>query len=1273
MNDIVKKFIFVVFATSTCLAVDFAGGTGAPNDPYQIATAEDLIALGNEPNVYNDCFVLTADIDLSGYVFDRAVIAPDVDDSHAEYQGIPFGGFLEGQRYVVRGLCIRNSQARFVGLFGQLGDTGRIANLGLEDVVIDANSSLGALVGYNNGGLIRGCYCGVESITGRSTIGGMVGFNKGRIYASYTYGLCTSISGGIGGLVGWHYVGCLSSCYSSCRIVGNTSVGGLVGSNGAMTNDAIIERCYSIGEVVGNRLTGGLVGNNNLDVFVGVWDQETSGQMASSVGIGLSTQEMQDPNYLGLAGFADDPNWVLDPHRDYPRLAWEGTPGGTIPQVPVDWLAGEGTREDPYQITTVEQLVRFSKTTALAEKAFCLTQDLDLQSVTWGRSVFQFFNGHFDGRGFKLHHLTLEGANNVALFGLIETNGIVVNLGLEDVNVSGMDDYVGSLAGVNQGLIVHCYNTGSVSGDNFIGGLVGGNRGSLAACYSLASVEGKYYIGGLVGINREGGIGSCYSMSEVEGERYVGGIAGYNTGIVMTSYSDSEVEGIHSVGGLVGYHMWEGQITNCFTSGSVQGSQYVGGLAGSCASLVTHCYSQSRVQGSEYVGGLVPSGQVRASFWDVDTSGIAMEEGACGVGLTTAEMGDVNIFLEAGWDFVDSNRNGCRDYWHMSSAQRPQLRIAIDLGSEPLQGTGTSEDPYVIEDVNDLQKMWMESWACYRLAGILDLTQFDRSGSVVDGFFGTFDGNESVIQNLNLVGEDHFGLFGTLSPTAHVFDLQLLGVDVNGTRDCVGSLAGINSGQITQCSAIGQVCGYDYTGGLVGLNQGTVQQCSYVGYLNAYGRSGGLIGKNSGTVNICCSSGSVYGDYTSGGLVGSNYGLIRNCNSDSQVTLNKNYAGGLVSENYGTIEACFSTGTIQGDLRVGGLVAYNYGSILSSYSTGKALGSRYVGGLVGYHYRGEISECWSAGTVEGQEDTGGLVGLNNAVVRACVWDVQTSNQSESAGGIGLDTDSMMDPLVLGLIGFQEDWTLVAHQDYPRLAWQESTGEVIERVDPSDWMAGSGTSDDPFILNQNQQLFWIGCDSSLWQSAYVLGQDIDVQERTWYQPVIAEFSGRFDGKGYCIRNLQIEGDGPLGFFGVLAPEGEVYNLTLEQVEIRASGDQVAGLAGRNEGVIVRCGVSGSIQGQDDVGGLVGRNEGEVAESYCEVTVNANQYVGGLVGWNAGEINASVSAGRLVAQWDVGGLTGINSGQIEACHSSCDVYGDEAVGGLIGIQTGGSNGL
>ena len=43
----------------------YSGGSGEPNNPYQIASAEDIITLGQTPEDYNKNFILTEDIDMA--------------------------------------------------------------------------------------------------------------------------------------------------------------------------------------------------------------------------------------------------------------------------------------------------------------------------------------------------------------------------------------------------------------------------------------------------------------------------------------------------------------------------------------------------------------------------------------------------------------------------------------------------------------------------------------------------------------------------------------------------------------------------------------------------------------------------------------------------------------------------------------------------------------------------------------------------------------------------------------------------------------------------------------------------------------------------------------------------------------------------------------------------------------------------------------------------------------------------------------------------------
>ena len=46
----------------------FEGGTGEPNDPYRISTAEQLISFGQDPTLLSRHFVLVADIDLDPWL-----------------------------------------------------------------------------------------------------------------------------------------------------------------------------------------------------------------------------------------------------------------------------------------------------------------------------------------------------------------------------------------------------------------------------------------------------------------------------------------------------------------------------------------------------------------------------------------------------------------------------------------------------------------------------------------------------------------------------------------------------------------------------------------------------------------------------------------------------------------------------------------------------------------------------------------------------------------------------------------------------------------------------------------------------------------------------------------------------------------------------------------------------------------------------------------------------------------------------------------------------
>ncbi len=482
---------------------------------------------------------------------------------------------------------------------------------------VAGDDEAGGLVGWNAGN-ISDCHSAGE-VTGSDEVGGLVGDNDGSVSCCYssaqtTGGTCT------GGLVGLNH-GSVMNCYSSGTITTEESGvagGGLIGGN-----EGDVSCCYSIGAVTGEAYClGGLVGlnlsglaayNGDGSVEDSFWDTEISGQTVSDGGVGLMTAEMQDPEWIGLQDWANNPNWVLDPYQDYPRLAWEGTPGQTVPEPIIDWILGEGTKQTPYQIDSPSQLVKISKASLFWDKDFLLTHDLDLSGIQLSRAVIPDFTGNFEGNGHMVFNLRIAGISDLGLFGRLGSGATVSNLCLETVDVKGI--------GCN------------------VGGLVGYNRyGSVWNCYSTGAVAGNGSVGGLAGCNRYGSVSNSYSSGAVTGEWAIGGLVGGNDGSVSNSYSNGAVTGEWAIGGLVGGNI--GSVSNCYSTGEVTSDDDVGGLIG---------WNDD------------DDGVVVESFWDIETSGQTRSDG--GVGLATAEMWDIGTYLNAGWDFLVEAENGIEDIW----------------------------------------------------------------------------------------------------------------------------------------------------------------------------------------------------------------------------------------------------------------------------------------------------------------------------------------------------------------------------------------------------------------------------------------------------------------------------------------------------------------------------------------------------------------------------------------------------------------------------------
>jgi hypothetical protein len=713
-----KRFITIWLVSVAILSVAslveaYSGGTGDPNTPYLIGSADDIIEMSNEPNDWDDHFLMITDVNMVDYTFTTAVIDT-------------FEGVFDGNEHKVLNLTIDTVGAsnNYLGLFGQISDEqAQVRNLGLENVSITGGDD-------------------------SSYIGGLCGVNYGMISACYTTG---SVSGGVdskhlGGLCGKNS-GSITNCYATGNVLGNARLGGLCGWNAGT-----ISNCYATGSVLGDDYTGGLVGiGGQFYITSSYWDIESSGQGSSAGGIGKTTAEMKLE--ITFLGWWCDSAWTILEGVDYPRLIWEDMPGEII-TVPLD-LYGGGTGEpnDPYLIYTAEQLNSIGLITCDTDKHFKLIADVNLVDYSYTTAVIRTFSGVFDGADNKIFNLTAGEGYLIGLFGQIKSDGEVMNLGLENISIGGRSLYrVGGLCGENFGTITNCYATGSISGEDdmdyfvSVGFLCGVNRGTVANSYAIGSVsineadysegyeigslcgqndggtitncyaissisisgmgQGCGSIGGLCGDNSQGTIIDCYSKGfvTVTGGTFVehaasgiGGLCGSNAGTIRDCYSESSVTDTtgltevgdysYALGGLCGRN--GGEIVDCYATGSVSGGDHSGGLGGLCGSnyrgTINNCYANGSVSGGDYsvrlgglsgynywgtitncyangsvIGGVGSSdlgglcgknweSTITNCLWDIETGG---PDNGLGTPLPTSQMQTLSTFTDAGWDFV---------------------------------------------------------------------------------------------------------------------------------------------------------------------------------------------------------------------------------------------------------------------------------------------------------------------------------------------------------------------------------------------------------------------------------------------------------------------------------------------------------------------------------------------------------------------------------------------------------------------------------------------
>lgn len=864
-----------------------------------------------------------------------------------------------------------------------------------------------------------------------------------------------------------------------------------------------------------------------------------------------------------------------------------------------------------------------------------------------------------------------EVKGNARVGGIVgQTDDAIVDSAFADVNIVALDGYIGGIVGYSDGPVNNSRSSGTIvpGADEAykVGGIVGYSEGSISYCSSTMDLihSGAFHfgenIGGIVG--KGGSVGESYSLGTVEGTRYVGGIAG--SGNVTVSYAMGTVRGVSYVGGVVGY----GSVGYSYAANVVRGDSLVGGLVGSA------------------------DGNVASSYWNTEISGLDTSAG--GTGLTTAKMMKFASF--AGWDtlgydeYVVDGTDTCDYYEHLHACYSPTGKFirywGIDEGkSFPyFSNHPFSQKAFIPIAIPTAASKWQDQ---PKVASLVDV-----SGTLVGKWLGWAQPNKS----------------GDPMDSDSLYYGYRIGVVVGsdtvwGTSSYMAVPNKIQISSIAELQKIGNDIAYPLV-----ANYELTKDIDASGFTfkpigdSVHVFNGMLDGKNHKISNLTIENSSR--DFI--GLFGyTEYARVMNLTLVNTKVVGNWYVGALAGEAKRSVihNVVSLNGDVSGTSFVGGLLGSARDDSLSVVAaTGSVTGNDIVGGIIGAS-AAKIENAFSVNVIKGHENTGGVIGLSDhfetPTLQKNIYSASILKSYELHGIIGgsffgsgenmescyfdatiigytkggNSTEEMMKKSTYVGFDFTNIWEIQEGKSYPYFKGMNPILPGTLKNDSTvNILAGFGTEANPYKIQSYSELKLVGKHEYSLDKHYKLTGNIDAAASQkencnadstickGFEP-IGNFSGVFDGSNKIIAHLNINraDEDSVGLFRALAKGAKVGGIVFDTAS--HFGESYSfGSSNHYKGVV---------RGKNYVGVLAGVDNGaEIENIYVKNEVRGVNYVGGVVGKkNAGSIVRSASRDTISGSEYVGGLIGnLSQGIVKDCFSVGSVMGSKDVGGLVGYS-------
>ncbi|GAB5410596.1 MAG: hypothetical protein BalsKO_29610 [Balneolaceae bacterium] len=294
----------------------FAGGSGTAEDPYLVATAEQLDSVRFFPD---KSFLQTNDIDLiSNQETGWIPIGYQRDDTYLLGDREPFSGTYDGGGFSIRNLYIENRGKnagfiysltgtvknltinqtavtylapeelpdsiknipnvdltedipRFAGIVaGRVEATGSVENVTVLSGILEFGS-VGFITGWNEGSITRSYATGTVQYANQA--GGITAVNLGSITISAYEGSLLNIENATGGIAGTNIEGSISESYTNVAIRKTGVFGGIAGvyQYGTLENNYVqfdVRDSSSIGGIIGLYGIGGSLSSSDNPINI---------------------------------------------------------------------------------------------------------------------------------------------------------------------------------------------------------------------------------------------------------------------------------------------------------------------------------------------------------------------------------------------------------------------------------------------------------------------------------------------------------------------------------------------------------------------------------------------------------------------------------------------------------------------------------------------------------------------------------------------------------------------------------------------------------------------------------------------------------------------------------------------------------------------------------------------------------------------------------------------------------------------------------------------